>query len=145
MRALLTIVRGEGTPRVCELDPARPITIGRSRQCQIILRDERASREHALVYHENDQWLLRDNKTLNGTRIAGEPIAEPVALSDGVEFDIADLRLRYSVVPDDAPVHVAPALPIEHGPPDDDSCQTPWYADELAVLHTFMTRSAEYD
>ena len=44
MRALLTIVRGEGTPRVCALDPDRPTMIGRSRQCQIILRDERASR-----------------------------------------------------------------------------------------------------
>ena len=78
MRALLTIVRGEGTPRVCELDPARPVTIGRSRQCQIILRDERASREHAHVYHENGQWFLRDNNTLNGTRVGPAPITEPV-------------------------------------------------------------------
>src|SRR5437899_2385133 len=135
MRALLTIVRGEGTPRVCDLDPERPVMIGRSRQCQIILRDERASREHARVYFENDQWLLRDNKTLNGTRVGTELITEPVVLTDGMEFEIADLRLRFSLVAADAPpMVVSPSMPVEAEAGDDDSVETPWYADELAVL-----------
>ena len=83
MRALLTIVSGEGTPRSCELDPERPSTVGRSRDNTIVLHDERASRQHAHIYCENGQWFLRDNATLNGTRVGSALIDGPVALHDG--------------------------------------------------------------
>jgi Nif-specific regulatory protein len=129
MRALLTIVRGEGTPRSCELDPERPITVGRSRENTIVVQDERASRQHVCIYFDNAHWFLRDNDTLNGTRIGSAAIDRPVALRDGLEFDIADVRLRFNLVG-------------EGGGPADSS-PTPWHADELAVLYDFMSRSAE--
>jgi two-component system, NtrC family, response regulator HydG len=141
MRALLTIVAGEGTPKVCELDPERPITVGRSRDNTIILHDERASRLHAHIFFEDGQWYLRDNDTLNGTRVATMPIHGPVALYDGLEFTIADLRLRFNVVHNGLALE-GPAEATIHDPTDE-GCPTPWHRDELAVLHTFMTRSAE--
>src|SRR5271163_1441583 len=102
MHALLTIVAGQGSPKTFELDPARQITIGRSRDNTIVLQDERASRLHANVYFDNGQWMLSDNHTLNGTRIGTSLVDKPVPLRDGLEFDIADTRLRFTVPEDGA-------------------------------------------
>jgi two-component system response regulator HydG len=141
MRAQLTIVSGEGTPRSCELDPKRPITVGRSRDNTIVLHDERASRQHAHIYCENGKWFLRDNGTLNGTRVGSALIEGPVALHDGLEFDIANLRLRFNLVGSDFKLAVPPPATLSE--PSDESGLTPWHADELMVLHTFMTQAAE--
>jgi two-component system response regulator HydG len=141
MRAVLTIVSGEGTPRTCELDPTRPITVGRSRDNTIVLHDERASRQHAHVYCEGGQWFLADNDTLNGTRVGAALIDAPVALHDGLEFDIAAMRLRFNLVSNDVRMEVPPPPTLSES--SDESCLTPWLADELVVLHNFMTHSAE--
>jgi two-component system, NtrC family, response regulator HydG len=142
MRALLTIVAGEGTPRSCELDPTRPITVGRSRDNTIVVHDERASRQHAHIYCENGKWYLRDNGTLNGTRIGTALIDAPVALHDGLEFDIATLRLRFNLVGTDINHTMLPSAATQ-SESSEGSCLTPWHADELVVLHNFMTQAAE--
>ncbi|HLY63920.1 MAG TPA: sigma 54-interacting transcriptional regulator, partial [Chloroflexota bacterium] len=139
MSALLSIVKGEGTPKIFELDPARPITVGRSRDNTIVLHDERASRLHVNIFFDKGQWMLADNRTLNGTRIGSILVEEPVPLRHGTEFDIADTRLRFSE-PDDGAPDTAMA-PAKHLP--DSNIDTPFQADELAILHAFMTRVAE--
>jgi Nif-specific regulatory protein len=132
MRALLTIVRGEGTPRVCELLPGKEITVGRSRDNTMVVLDDRASRLHVRLWCDKGQWYVRDNGTLNGTRIGATAIDRPVPLRDGMEFDIADMRLRFTLGEQPLPVT-----------PPGEANTTPWHADELAGLHDFMTRSAE--
>jgi len=139
MRALLTIVRGEGTPKSLQLDPARPITVGRSRENHVVLHDDKASRQHARIYFEDGQWFLRDNGTLNGTRIGTVPIDREVVLRDGVEFEIAEMRLRFNLGNSTVRLPAQPVLTV----PQSDDCLTPWHADELIVLHDFMTRSGE--
>jgi len=139
MHAQLTIVKGEGTPQVCQLDPARPITVGRSRDNTVVLQDERASRVHVNIYFETGQWMLSDNHTLNGTRIGTMLVDAPVTLRDGLEFEIADTRLRFTIPGGEAaPTAVVPPQALT-----DSSFDTPWHADELAVLHGFMTRLSE--
>src|SRR5882724_9840684 len=91
VRARLTILKGEGSPRISELDPARPITIGRSRDNDIVIQDERASRVHVRICFEKGHWRLHDNKTLNGTRVGAALVERPIQLQDGLEFDIADM------------------------------------------------------
>jgi two-component system, NtrC family, response regulator HydG len=137
MRAQLTIVKGEGTPAIYEMDPARPVTIGRSRDNTIVLQDERASRLHVNIHFEGGQWLLSDNHTLNGTRIGSTPVEEPTVLRDGLEFDIAESRLKFNILDDDAMTAVAPPQHLA-----DSSFDTPFQPDELAVLHSFMTQVA---
>jgi DNA-binding NtrC family response regulator len=146
MHARLTIVRGEGSPKTWDLEPDRPVNIGRSHRNNIVLQDDRASRQHARIYFENGNWLLRDNDTLNGTRVNGARVEQPLSLRDGQEIEIADTRLRFNVV--GSGETVAGALlqaEIQQPPtePSTDSCVTPLHADELAVLHEFMTNSAE--
>src|SRR6202011_2542138 len=70
----------------------------------------------------------------------------PVILADGNEIDIADMRLHFSLIPDGATatngarMPVAPTVvPAESA---SESCITPLHADELAILHEFMTSSA---
>jgi Nif-specific regulatory protein len=146
MLARLTIVRGEGSPKICELDAARPTTVGRSHNNTIVLKDDRASRNHARIYFENDHWMLRDNDTLNGTRVNTVVIERPVILEDGNEIDIADMRLRFSLIPDGAAATNGGQAPaagaVVPAPSTSESCITPLHADELAILHEFMTNSA---
>src|SRR5260221_11334960 len=94
MRACLTIEVGEGTPRVCELAMDRPVTLGRTRTNSIVLQDEHASRWHAEIYSEGGRWLIRDCGTLNGTKVNGQRIQQPTALTNGQVIGIGDTRLR---------------------------------------------------
>ena len=54
-----------------------PLVIGRLAECDIQLDSQRVSRRHAeLVREENDQWLIRDLASRNGTRVHGQsPLA----------------------------------------------------------------------
>jgi DNA-binding NtrC family response regulator len=76
----------------------QPITIGRSRDNTIIIRDELASRLHAKIYYEDEQWLIRDF-SLNGTRIDGVRVQGAVPLQDGQRIRIGDTVLRFFVEP----------------------------------------------
>src|SRR5947209_4162759 len=97
MRARLTIVRGEGTPREWELGPDQPVTLGRSRENTITLVDEHVSRLHAKVFHEEHHWHLRDFGTLNGTKLDGELIDQEALLRDGQVIGIGEIQLRFTL------------------------------------------------
>lgn len=45
-------------------------------------RDGRMSREHCRIHHSDDTWHIRDLDSVNGTRLDGQPITEPVHLTD---------------------------------------------------------------
>lgn len=85
--------------------------IGRSPRCDLQLSDDqkRVSREHAVIRQRGADYELNDRGSRNGTRVNGEPVAEPVVLSDGDQLDIGPYELRVHVgdsalaaVPDDA-------------------------------------------
>ena len=65
----LNLVEGDARPDMIEVTPDRPISIGRSRDNNIVIpRDELTSRLHAKVYYKNGQWYVQDFG-LNGTRV----------------------------------------------------------------------------
>jgi two-component system, NtrC family, response regulator HydG len=140
MHARLVIVRGEGTPSSFELDPDNPITLGRSRDNMMVLHDEHASRLHAQVYFQDGHWFLRDIDTRNGTRIDSERVRGATPLLDGQEIAIADMRLRFEELEG---VRVPPPEPPPPPKPQPDSAHTTLLADELAVLHKFMTATVK--
>jgi Nif-specific regulatory protein len=94
MRARITLEAGECLPQSLELMPGQPITLGRSRDNTIVLRDELASRLHAKIFFEDGRWHLRDFG-LNGTRIDGARVNGAVELSDGRKIKIGDVVLRF--------------------------------------------------
>lgn len=96
MRARITLEAGECLPQTLELTPGQPITLGRSRDNTIVLRDELASRLHAKIFFEDGRWHLRDFG-LNGTRVDGARVNGAVELSDGRKIKIGDVVIRFGI------------------------------------------------
>ena len=104
MRARLTAESGECMPPALDLHPGTPVTLGRSRDNSIVLRDDMSSRLHAKIYFDSGRWYVRDFG-LNGTRINGAKINGATEVYDGGVVQIGDTRLRFEApfVPPVAP------------------------------------------
>ncbi len=73
MLAYLVIREGSKWSDVFRLVPGQSVTIGRAPTNQIVIKDERCSRNHAEVFLSDGQWTLRDLDSRNGT-IVGEQL-----------------------------------------------------------------------
>jgi len=65
------------------------LEIGREDDCVICIEDRQVSRHHARVRDDNGVCFIEDLGSKNGTFYSGEPLVEPVRLSDGDIFQIA--------------------------------------------------------
>ena len=100
MRARITVECGECLPPALDIVPDHPVTLGRSRDNTLVVRDDRASRLHAKIFFEDNHWYLRDFG-LNGTFVDGALVSGSVKLKDRSEIEIGDVKLRFrSSVPD---------------------------------------------
>ena len=70
MLAYLVIREGSKWTDVFRLVPGQAVTIGRAPTNQIVIKDERCSRCHAEIFFSEDQWMLRDLDSRNGTVVA---------------------------------------------------------------------------
>ncbi len=95
MRARITLEAGDCLPQTLDLSPGQPITLGRSRDNTVVLRDELASRLHAKIYFEDGRWHIRDFG-LNGTRVDGVRVNGAVELADGKKIKIGEVVLRFA-------------------------------------------------
>ena len=66
-----------------ELERDRRVAIGRGRECELPLFSDSASRRHAEVYAEGEDFLVRDLGSKNGTFLNGEPVDRPRTLRPG--------------------------------------------------------------
>jgi Nif-specific regulatory protein len=139
MRARLTLESAEG-PTVYDLDPDRPITLGRSRENGVVLPDEHASRVHARVEFADDQWVVTDLESRNGTRIDGELVERPTPIIDGQEIQIGASRLRFQVE-GAGTAHIGPVTRVLGGHGGDST--THLQADALTTLCRFMAAAVE--
>jgi Nif-specific regulatory protein len=93
----LHLIEGDARPTSIEIAPERPISIGRSRDNNIVIpRDELTSRLHAKVYYENGQWYVQDFG-LNGTRVDNHRIDQIAEIEHGAEIRIGDVRFRFTL------------------------------------------------
>jgi pSer/pThr/pTyr-binding forkhead associated (FHA) protein len=73
---------------------ATPCTIGRGRDCDIVLDDTSVSRLHAEIQLETDRYTITDADSLNSTYLNRQPVAH-AKLTDGDELWIGKFHLRF--------------------------------------------------
>ncbi|MBV9923580.1 MAG: SpoIIE family protein phosphatase [Acidobacteria bacterium] len=71
------------------------ITIGRSARNDVCVPDPFASRVHAEVRREGDQYLLQDLGSANGTYYNGERLEQPVTLTHGARIQIGETEIVF--------------------------------------------------
>ena len=89
------------------------ITLGRSRQCDIVLPDDSVSRTHAQIRREGDRYRLLDLESSSGTCLGGSMITDAF-LRPGDELRLGQVELRF--VPRDRSPELLPSESERFGP-----------------------------
>jgi pSer/pThr/pTyr-binding forkhead associated (FHA) protein len=65
-----------------------PLTIGRSSESGLVIRDDYTSSHHARLMLWGDQWMVQDLDSTNGTWHDGERVANPVPVIIGAPIKV---------------------------------------------------------
>ncbi|MBD7958450.1 FHA domain-containing protein [Microbacterium sp. Sa4CUA7] len=65
-----------------------PLTIGRSSESGLVIRDDYTSSHHARLVLWGDQWMIQDLDSTNGTWHDGKRVAAPVAIKVGAPIKV---------------------------------------------------------
>jgi len=72
-----------------EIDlPPEQLTIGRSSESGLVIRDDYTSTHHARLMLWNDQWVVQDLDSTNGTFLAGSRVMLPTPVPPGTPVTI---------------------------------------------------------
>ncbi len=93
--AYLVIREGSKWSDVFRLVPGQSVTIGRAPTSQIVLKDERCSRNHAEVFMSSGQWMLRDLESRNGTMVGSDMVRGDWLLKPGHVVRIGHTQLVF--------------------------------------------------
>ena len=82
------------------LDVAKPVvTVGRSRENDLVVDHNTVSRQHASIKLEDDQFHLYDLGSTNGTFVEDDQVRAPVPLEDGVTVRFGEKAFIFKVIP----------------------------------------------
>jgi hypothetical protein len=73
------------------------VTIGRSRQCDVVLDDHNVSRQHAEIRPRGGAWVLTDLGSTNGSSLNGRRIEGPEVVNTGDEVEIGTTVIRFEL------------------------------------------------
>jgi DNA-binding NtrC family response regulator len=149
MRARLIVETGAASPQVFDISPSETLRLGRNSKNSIVLDDPHASRWHAEIYSDGQQWFVRDCETTNGTKVNGVRIQKAAPLDNNHVLAIGDVRMRFALDSSCAGTAELPVLVSgqkqDTSPPATTSgseiSPTILHADELTALLNFMTGS----
>jgi hypothetical protein len=71
------------------------VTLGRSRQSDVMVDDANVSRAHAEIRPHGRAWVLTDLGSTNGTRLNGRRVTRPETLAPGDEIELGTATLRF--------------------------------------------------
>ena len=83
--------------------PLGTITLGRSSECTIPIRDKFLSRHHAEILFEEGTWKVRDCGSVNGTHLNGSKLAAPTVLRPGDRIGLGDSEVVFEETASDPP------------------------------------------
>ncbi len=72
-------------------------TLGRSRQCDVMVDDANVSRTHAEVRPHGGSWVIVDLGSTNGTRLNGRRVQQPEVLKPGDEIELGTTTLSFAL------------------------------------------------
>ena len=93
--AYLVIRDGKKWSDVFRMIPGRTITIGRSPNNMIVLREDQASRQHAEMFYSEGHWFVRDLGSRNGTAIGEDRLAGDHRLVPDDVVSIAGTQMTF--------------------------------------------------
>ena len=93
--AYLVIRDGKKWSDVFRLMPGRTVTIGRSPNNQIVIKEDQASRQHAEIFMSDGDWTVRDLSSRNGTAIGDERVTGDNKLNPGDVIWIASTQMAF--------------------------------------------------
>jgi hypothetical protein len=73
------------------------VTLGRSRQCDVVLEDPNISRQHAEIRPRGGAWVLTDLGSTNGSLINGRRIDHPEVVKPGDEIEIGTSVIKFEL------------------------------------------------
>jgi hypothetical protein len=132
--AQLVTEYGPTSAAVFPLPENEMVGLGRNPVCGLVLLDRHVSRWHASIDCRNGRFFLRDNNSVNGTRLDGRLVECETPLHDGQVIRAGAVVLRFRHVPD--VVGARGPLPVRIDPS--------WLlANDRAVKHLAMTMLEE--
>ena len=88
--------------------------IGRGHDCQIVLPERQVSRHHVKIIYGDNQYVLHDLGSKNGTHLNGKQVDGTAVLQDGDEIQIA-LAVKLVFVGTDATIPLTFEPPVQEG------------------------------
>ena len=75
---------------------AQGAVLGRSRDCDVVVPDENASRQHAEVRPSGGAWMVRDLGSTNGVKVNGRRIsaAQPLRDGDTIQIGLSEIAFE---------------------------------------------------
>ena len=77
----------------CDLTPVT--ILGRNSECQVFIDDQRVSRRHAMIRHQDDGFWFYDLGSFNGSLLNGGWVTTTLRLKDGDTLELADHTYRF--------------------------------------------------
>jgi len=127
--AYLVIREGSKWSDVFRLVPGQSVTVGRAPTCQIVIKDERCSRNHVEIFLSGDEWMLRDLESRNGTMVGRQLVKGDWPLKPGDVIRIGHTQLvfvhklseAFTASGDGSTVVRRSSPPLTSSNPEDDS------------------------
>jgi hypothetical protein len=73
------------------------VTLGRSRQCDVVVNDPNVSRQHAEIRPRGGSWVLSDLGSTNGSCLNGRRIESPEVVKPGDEIELGTSVIRFEL------------------------------------------------
>jgi hypothetical protein len=72
-------------------------TLGRSRQCDVVVDDANVSRTHAELRPRGGSWVLTDLGSTNGSSVNGRRIDAPTVVRPGDEIELGTATMKFEL------------------------------------------------
>ncbi len=110
---------------------AAEVTLGRDEDCELMMSDIAVSRRHSKIALENDEFVLYDLESGNGTYLNGAKVTREV-LSVGDEITVGERTFRFVELGEAPPT--AAAHPVAAGMPAEPEFGDPADVDDFAPI-----------